>query len=63
MARQLSKAVRNCRECLAFREAAAPEEARCALKDMAFGTHPVDKSAAGWCPLRSMSVLLEYKGR
>jgi len=61
MARQMIVTILHCRECLAFRESGA-EGAHCARNKMVFGTHPVDKAAPGWCPLRKMALILEYRG-
>jgi len=61
MARQMTRTIRHCRECLAFRETEG-DNAHCALNAMTFGTHPVGKAAPGWCPLRKMALVLEYKG-
>jgi len=62
MASQLKKTIRHCRECLAFRDS-GPDGAHCAMNNKTFGTHPVDKDTPGWCMLRRMAVVLEYKGR
>ena len=61
MASQMTKKIRHCRECLAFRDSGA-DDAYCEMNKKTFGTHPVDKSAPGWCLLRKMALVLEYKG-
>ena len=61
MASQLKKTIRHCRECLAFRENGA-DGAHCAMNNKTFGSHPVEKAAPGWCPLRKLALLFEYKG-
>lgn len=61
MASQLKKTIRHCRECLAFRDS-GPADPHCAMNNKTFGTHPVDKEAPGWCLLRKMVLVLEYRG-
>ena len=58
---QLTKTIRHCRECLAFRESGT-DGAHCVMNNRTFGSHPVDKAAPGWCILRRMALLLVYKG-